>query len=760
MNQLFNTLIDAPMMPLLDPIISHVKSGGVALVVSDTGSGKTLLTPAALCAELDEKILICEPTRFLAMNAASTISDITMTELGEIAGYSVGVRGGDTKKTCAPETPLTFQTYGMALTTQSILRANHVVLDEAHDPQMDITIVSAVLKQRLKDNDGSDDDLNSLIIMSATMDVDEKLEYWKDFNPKVFTAETGSRFSCDMMWEPATAPEEAIWKLIEGGRTGILVFVPGIAEIDEVSRNVMTLQNALPEFQQKTVEILTLHGGSEYEDRVRANSPKDPDVVRILIGTNVMESGVNFPWVDSGVTMGLCREQHVARESGITALVTVPLTVSNLRQQKGRTNRFCDSTFYVLGHVSPDKMSASPTPEIMRIPLTTLHMHCAALGVDPSELEFHPCPDPVKFKDAVTALQYLGFLDEHHELTDAGDFALEVPVGYRTAALLWHANELNILPYAIHLASVFEVGGVRKDLKNAHGLDTSSDYIDGMLAYSSARIIQADKTLMFADRVELMADLNVGKKKYDVAVEVQMVLERSLDVVAQDTLYPEMSPVEKDKLLTMLRQCMLAASLDQIGVICDDLKLYMGGNYATFYGTGASSVVTATERFSPISAVLRKIKPRDPAKREFVIAENITRYTCEDFQQYSTVRPNAISFAHLDNTNETVISVFGKPVSKYSSSSGKHHKTFASVLKRYASGNNLVPVTTVREAVVKIDNLVTTAEIADVSKVVVAATSTILPSTSKSGNTLRLSVDEVEMSAKLLELRNKFSSKR
>ena len=210
MNTLFSTLSDLPMTDLLLDITSHINTGGVAFVNSETGSGKTLLTPAAIHVDTGEQVLICEPSRFLTMNAASTIAKITQTKLGELAGYSVGIRGRDAVKTVNVNTPLVFQTYGMSVASQSILTAQNIVLDEAHDPQMDGTIVTAIVKKRLK----SDDPSKRVVVMSATMNIKDKMEYWKDFNPRVFQVETGFFFKCKMMWEPATPEAEAVMKLI------------------------------------------------------------------------------------------------------------------------------------------------------------------------------------------------------------------------------------------------------------------------------------------------------------------------------------------------------------------------------------------------------------------------------------------------------------------------------------------------------------------------------------------------------------------
>ena len=663
MNTLFSTLSDLPMTDLLLDITSHINTGGVALVISETGSGKTLLTPAAIHVDTGEQVLTCEPSRFLTMNAASTIAKITQTKLGELAGYSVGIRGRDAVKTVNVNTPLVFQTYGMSVASQSILTAQNIVLDEAHDPQMDGTIVTAIVKKRLK----SDNPPKRVVVMSATMNIKDKLEYWKDFNPRVFQVETGLRFKCKMMWEPATPEAEAVMKLIEMGKKGILVFAPGVGEIQKVQEDLeKLLEPWIEQHPNADVELLQIHGGTEYEDRDRINTMPDPGCIRILIGTNVMESGVNLPWVDAGVSTGLTKENHVARESGATALHTVPMTQSSLQQQSGRTNRFCDSVFILCGPVAPEKMIVSPTPEILRVPLSTLHMHCAAIGVDPSELEFDPQPDRVKFLDAVTGLQHLGFIDGKHKLTPAGEFALQLPVGLETAALLWQAKMLDILPQALKLAAVYEVEGIRKDNRFGHNHNSVSDHLDGMLAFTTAEQLQNDQTLQHADRVEMMLNHNIGKKKYDAACDVLVALCQSLNINRQmmnDASISDYGSDARKDLFDDLRQCLLAATVDRLGH-CNMNNICMMHNPTMSYAKSSSSEVDLPS-IAPVSAKLRRITPKDPKKRSFTIAEMMTVFTLEDFKRYNDIRPNVMGFSRDFMANRVEITVFSKHLGQY-----------------------------------------------------------------------------------------------
>jgi HrpA-like RNA helicase len=656
MQNVLDKLQDLPVNTLLDALIRHTDKGSVAIVNSETASGKTLLVPTMLQLITDEQVLVIEPRRFLAVNAAETLALLSETDLGSDVGYVVGHRGSVSRQEAQshydPENnKILFMTYGYALATMAILQADIIVLDEIHESSIDIAICKALIKLRMK----TDRPLKRLVLMSATLDVDAELDYWNDFNPKVFSAETGRKFTCDRRYEPAAKECEAAVNLVRQGSRGVLVFMPGVAEIGETVVNITKI--LATEGLTDLIEVASVHGQSDMDERTAAFAAPTPMMAKILVGTDVLESGMNLPWVSAGVSGGLRKEPTVSRESGAINLQAVPLAQSNLDQRIGRTNRFCDSVFILCGQIAYTDMKSMPTPEIVRLPLTSLYMQCMSIEVDPRTLEFLPQPDPRKLQDAERTLQRLGFLNGR-SLTEDGMFAQNLPVGLETAAMLCHANKLGILADALILAAVFENGGVRKDATFPHGFDNTSDLFDSAIAFASGFTFQRMER---SQRNDNMDDANIHRRRFNDTMEILTTMEHVFRCEANFSKYLPRNRSDQTDLFVKLRQCILAGMINNLGHWdpAGRGSITMNGDYLTSYRHGNNTGVTIPYGPIPISAKLRQITPRERGA-PFTIAETITCFETSDFEAFHCIRPEVFRFESDAHFN--TILAFNKPI--------------------------------------------------------------------------------------------------
>jgi len=643
MQLVLDALQDLPINAILDDIVLHTDYGQVAIVNSETGSGKTLVVPTMLQMIAEEQILVIEPRRFLAVNAAETLALLSETELGTDIGYAVGKRGwGDTHQSYHDpnNNKIVFMTYGYALATMAILQADNIILDEIHESSIDMAICKALIKLRMK----TERPLKRLVLMSATLDSDVEQRYWQEFGAEVFSAETGRRFKCERRYQPASPESATAIDLVREGRHGIIVFMPGVAEIKETVQELNDLIAMNTDLG--AVEVALIHGQSDAEERRMAFLPPAVGGSKILVGTDVLESGMNIPWIDAGVTTGLRKELTVRRESGAVALQPVPLAQSNVDQRAGRTNRFCDSTFVLCGQRPYAHMQATPVPDIIRLPLTTLYMHCTGIGVDPNMLEFLPQPDPEKMRDAERTLQWLGFLDGHLKLTQDGEFAQTLGVGLETAAVLCHAEKLGILPDTLILAAVFETGGVRKDFTFPHGYDSTSDLFDEAIAFAHGFTLQR---LEKSQRNEAMDDANIGRKRYRDTFEILEGLERVCGVKSNFSRYLPRNRPSETMLFDQLRQCVIAGTINSLGMrdVYGMGIITMHGNYTTgSYNVGRNTGVNQPFEPTPVTARLRQITARSGAV--FTVAEHITYFSKSDFVAFDRIRPGVFSFPSDD----------------------------------------------------------------------------------------------------------------
>jgi HrpA-like RNA helicase len=645
----FDKLNSLPVFSLLDGITSHAMGGGIGLVTSETGSGKTLLVPLAIQKQLYESwnstecVYVLQPRRFLAINAAETLASLTGTNLGYEFGYLVGTKGSGEENRYTPGvTKVCFVSYGYALATGLIMEANHLVFDEVHEQSIDMAICKAMIEYRYREAEPP----QTFVLMSATLDAEREQAYWDNVsNVEIFSASTGRKYKCNRVHMPATPSEQAALSLLDDDYRGVLVFAPGVAEIEDIVDKMKKMISLHSEAYQHLI-IATVHGQSDYAERRDALSAPPAGWRKILVGTNVIESGMNLNWVDSGVDTGLMKELHVRPGSGAVVLATVPIARPNCDQRSGRTHRFCESKYIICGENNYDQMAPHNTPEIERLPLTALYMHCQGIGLDPRSLNFLPQPDPAKMIEAEQKLKKLGLMDQNLKFTDAGKFAQNLPVGLETAAMLWHASQLGILADVIPLAAVNELGSMRKDHAYQHGFDDTSDLLDGLLAYTRAYLIQTDNSLMRDDRIELMEADNIGMRRYTDAVAIVRTLEFQLGMKANLRRYIAKPGVyTRPESYNDLRQCILAASLCSLGMQSVGQKGGIVSPIGTVmaYSVAKGSCVSTNWGKHLVAAKLRQIQPRNSEKQPFTVAEQITQFSDDVVKAFSEVRPGVFT---------------------------------------------------------------------------------------------------------------------
>jgi HrpA-like RNA helicase len=623
-DNLFKTLADRPVATIADEVTNSVLSGTVTILSSATGSGKTLYESAHLANKLDSQVFVLVPRKVLAINAAETVAELAGCKLGTDVGYAVGSSAGD-KSQWNPNTKLVFATYGYLIATGLIHTVTTIVLDEVHETAMDLSIIRAILYRRLEQGESI-----NVLEMSATMDTNHQKAYWENVAPtKIFEIE-GKTFDCELRHRPASLVEEEVMQLIAEGRRGIAVFRPGVADIEDTveALKALTMEHTPP------VEIAQIYGEMEYEERAKAIAAPAAGHIKVLVGTNVIETGVNITWFDAGVSCGMGKENTTRPETGATYLKLVELPRWRLTQQEGRVKRFGPGIFVLCSPKSFKERHQASRPEIVRLALTELVMHCAGLDLRAHDLNFDYAPNTSMVEEAELKLQRLGLIDEYCKLTEAGRTIAGLPVGPETGAMLWHAHTLGCLDAMLPLAAVIEVGGLRKDPRIPHDFDRTSDHLDAVLAFRAAYF--AEK----GERKQTFADHNIGFKRFYKARDLLHDLERRIDLDANFNF---------DELGNELRQSILAGSLDKLFSIN-----YRGDAMAIktrqIYHLGNGSVLRGAIGTKYVAGDLRVITPRDEYQPPFTVLEKITAFDMTDLRAVAAVRPE-ILVEGIDSTS-------------------------------------------------------------------------------------------------------------
>jgi HrpA-like RNA helicase len=136
------------------------------------------------------------------------------------------------------------------------------------------------------------------------------------------------------------------------------------------------------------LEVLVLHSDIEPDEQLLAFSPpKVPGVLRVVLATNLAESSVTIPGVDTVIDFGLHREVAFDQKFNVNRLETKWIARSSAIQRAGRAGRLCPGTVWRLfTRTKFDSMVQFDVPEMLRLSLTTTVLRLKILAEKVTEL--------------------------------------------------------------------------------------------------------------------------------------------------------------------------------------------------------------------------------------------------------------------------------------------------------------------------------------------------------------------------------------
>ena len=562
-------LQDLPVHKIIDPVVKDVLAGNVTIVTASTGSGKSMILPGALADACDHQIVVLEPRRFLAFDSAFNVAELAGLKIGEEVGYALGQINGE-RSQHSDKTRLLYCTYGFALSSETINTANLLVRDEVHEKDEYMSLVGAILFERKK----ADPSL-CIADMSATILAELQARYWRGVaNTRVHAVE-GKALDCDIVYESTMAgknkgrtAEEIAVSLLEEGRKGIVVFRPGVREVENT---VLEIQDRLTWNGVRDVEVVGVHGGSTYDEHAAARRAPGAGKRKVIVGTNVIESGVNLRWLDAGISDGYRKIPYHRDDTGADALIRQDLPQAGLLQQIGRVNRdpaatgFSRGLFILHSQNTFEARDAQNGPAIERECLNRIAFYAASLGYNPTKLTWditsaqHAEALPARLEQAKQELMRLQLVYDDWTLTENGKFITHLPVSPESGALLCEAKKLDeqrmrakkpprVVRDAVIIAAIAESHGLRKNSKSGFksGQNFPSDLLEDLSAFCALRkeavaqevLAAPDAVLASASADELVAmqqkraELGAMCLKQNVSLNGFMEVARLSDEIA------------------------------------------------------------------------------------------------------------------------------------------------------------------------------------------------------------------------------------
>ncbi|KAH9835555.1 P-loop containing nucleoside triphosphate hydrolase protein [Rhodofomes roseus] len=244
----------------------------------------------------------------------------------------------------------------------------------------------------------------------------------------------------------------------------VLVFLPGWDDITSVQKCLqgMTGGNLLDiNFNDsRKYSIHLLHSTVPIAEQQAVFEPPPEGVRRIILATNIAETSVTIPDVVYVVDTARVKEQRYDPERHISSLVSAWVGSSNLNQRAGRAGRHRSGEYYgILTRRFSDALYPHQTVEMKRVDLSNVVMHIKALnfpGMTVEEVLAETIEPPAvdRVTAAMKALEMVGALDQHHNLTSLGRVLLQIPVDVQMGRLVLYGSFFRCLDQALTLAAI------------------------------------------------------------------------------------------------------------------------------------------------------------------------------------------------------------------------------------------------------------------------------------------------------------------
>lgn len=356
----------------------------VLILKSETASGKSTMFPPELYKALvrgTDRGIICTQPR--VMTAIENVNEMLkhyskILRLGESIGWST--KYNKLRPTNVGLLSATIGTLAQQLNTltdiEIMQKYNYILIDETHerDLQTDTTIL--MLKNLLIRNR---DNINCpfVILMSATFDPKSFLDYFGLSIENNFIWCAGETAGFEEMWdwnEGRTVnnyPQSAavvVEKIIEQNpndnpaQADILIFMPGKGEFEQTAEWLEKLNKKLAP-KGKVFSLLQIDGlavqtrNRDYQwtmyvpvedQRVEIEGKLYTPTRRVIISTNVAETGLTLDNLKYVIDAGYNREIEYNPTLGIRGLITKPAPRSRIKQRRGRAGRKFPGVFYPL----------------------------------------------------------------------------------------------------------------------------------------------------------------------------------------------------------------------------------------------------------------------------------------------------------------------------------------------------------------------------------------------------------------------------
>jgi len=423
-----------PVLDVLDQVRRTLSAEPVTLLKAPPGAGKSTLLPLHLLGEpwlAGSRIIMLEPRRLAAKSVASRLAELLGERTGSTVGYRIRMESSE-----SAETRLLVVTEGifirMLQQDPGLDGTGLVIFDEFHERslQADVSLMMTLQAKELFRPD------LRLLLMSATLE-DEKLS--RRLSAPVITS-SGRLHPVEFRHEPFDTvqplPQQVaglVFRALRETTGDVLVFLPGTGEIRRTA-------DLLGE-RGCSALVQELYGDLPFSQQQTALRPDPGGSRRVVLSTAVAETSLTIQGITTVIDSGFSRIPRFDPQTGLTRLVTVPVTMDAATQRAGRAGRLGPGTCYRLWEQRKTALlQPSRKPEVMDADLAPTLLELFNWGVrDPFSAGWIDAPPSGHISQAIELLELLGAV-HGGVITAAGKRMAELPVHPRLAHMMLAAG--------------------------------------------------------------------------------------------------------------------------------------------------------------------------------------------------------------------------------------------------------------------------------------------------------------------------------
>jgi len=436
-----------------------------AVLQAPPGAGKTTRVPLALLAEpwlKGKSILMLEPRRLAATNAARFMAQLLGEEVGGTVGYAIRYERRVSKATRIEVVTEGILTRRLQADPE-LAGVGLVIFDEFHERNLNSDLALALCRDA---QTGLREDLK-LLVMSATLDAAPLARILGDC-PLV--SSEGRSYPVAVRYlaqEPVGRVGDyvppAVRRALAETSGDLLLFLPGAFEIRRCAEALADLAGE--------VDLRPLYGDLPFAQQERAILPGSRR--KVVLATNIAETSLTIDGVAVVVDAGLERRPRFDAARGMTTLETARISRASAEQRAGRAGRLGPGVCYRLWtEGAQGALLPFTPPEIRTADLASLALDLARWGVqEAAQLAWLDPPPAGHLAGARSLLCLLGALDEVNRLTPLGEAMAEFPAHPRLARLILAAMDAGVPALGADLAALLS----ERDLAGGAHPSQSSD---------------------------------------------------------------------------------------------------------------------------------------------------------------------------------------------------------------------------------------------------------------------------------------------